>query len=66
MNIKNHDFGYGNEIPSVLDFLDTKRSYWNRLYGKIMTEGKSKTPAIVDIIQEYRYEKLKIEFLSLL
>ena len=54
MTIKNHDFGYGNEIPSFLDFLDTKRSYWNILYSKIMTEGKSKNPAIVDYIQEYR------------
>lgn len=52
--LKSHDFGYGNEIPSFLEFLHPQQSYWSILYKKIMDEGKSKSPALADYIAASR------------
>jgi hypothetical protein len=41
--LKSCDFGYGNEIPEFLNFLDKKQSYWNILFQKLINDtGKNK------------------------
>lgn len=37
-DFKNSDFGYGNEIPQFLDFLDKKKPYWEILYQKLLNK----------------------------
>lgn len=34
--LKIHDFGYGNEIPEFLGFLDKKQSYWKVFTNKLI------------------------------
>lgn len=41
--LKNSDFGYGNELPEFLNFLDKKQSYWNILFQKLINDtGRNK------------------------
>lgn len=53
MEMKNSDFGYGNEIPQFLEFLNSKQSYWNILSKKILN-NETKRPTITDYISAHQ------------